>query len=84
MADTIQREVQNFANKLREVIESYGEEVLVKHKVTKIVVENGEVKGIKVGNNIYKSSIVVANANAKTVLLELIDRKNLNEKSLTT
>ena len=48
------------------------------------MVENGEVKGIKVGNNIYKSSIVVANANAKTVLLELIDRKNLNEKSLTT
>ncbi|MHA1238407.1 MAG: FAD-dependent oxidoreductase [Candidatus Odinarchaeia archaeon] len=71
---------QNFANALRDVIESYGGKVLTGHRVDKILVENGEVKGVKVGNKVFKSSIVVANANAKTTFLELVGEENLDKK----
>ncbi len=71
---------QNFANALKKVIESYGGKVLVRHRVDEILVENGEVKGVKVGDKIFRSPIVVANANAKTTLLELVGVKNLDRK----
>ena len=71
---------QNFANALKEVIESYGGKVLVRNRVDKILVENREVKGVKVGDKIFKSSVVVANANAKTTFLELVGRENLGRE----
>ncbi len=71
---------QHFANTLKNVIEGQGGKVLTRHKVDKILVENGEVKGVKVGDKTFKSSIVVANVNAKTLFLELIDQRHLDRK----
>ncbi|OYT51724.1 MAG: all-trans-retinol 13,14-reductase, partial [Desulfurococcales archaeon ex4484_217_2] len=40
----------------------------------------GEVRGVRVGDKIFKSPIVVANANAKTVLLELVGEEYLDRE----
>ncbi len=71
---------QRFADTLKGVIERHGGKVLVNHKVDKILVENRRVRGVKVGEKIFEAPIVVANANAKTVFLELIDREHLDKK----
>jgi len=70
---------QRFADSLKNFIEKNGGKVLVNHKVDKILVEKGEVRGVKVGNKIFKSPIVVANANAKTVFLELVGEEHLDK-----
>jgi len=71
---------QKFADALKEFIEVHGGKVLVRHRVNKILVENGEVKGVRVGEKIFKASIVVANVNAKTTFLELVGEKCLDAK----
>jgi len=71
---------QNFANTLKEVIEGYGGKVLVRHRVDKISIENGEVRGVRAGDKIFRSPVVVANANAKTTFLKLVGAKNLDRK----
>ena len=71
---------QNFANTLKEVIEGCGGKVLVRHRVDEILIENREVKGVKVGDKIFRSPVVVANANAKTTFLKLVGAKNLDRK----
>jgi all-trans-retinol 13,14-reductase len=71
---------QNFANALKKVIEINGGKVLLKHKVDKILIENGKARGVKVKDKIFKSSIVVANANAKTTFLELVGEENLDKE----
>ena len=71
---------QRFANALKKIIEENGGKVLTRHRVDKILIENGEVRGVRVGNKIFKSPIIVADANAKTVLLELIGEENLDKK----
>jgi len=71
---------QNFADALRGVIEGHGGRVLVRHRVDEILVENGEVKGVKVGDKVFRSPVVVASANAKTTFLELVGAKNLDRE----
>jgi all-trans-retinol 13,14-reductase len=71
---------QNFANTLKNVIEGNGGKVLLNHKVDKILIEDGKARGVKVKDKVFRSSIVVANANAKTTFLELVGEKNLDEK----
>lgn len=71
---------QKFADSLKGVIESYGGKVLTRHKVDKILIEDGGVKGVKVGGKIFKAPVVVANANAKTTFLKLVGEENLDEK----
>jgi len=72
------RGAQRFADRLKEFIECNGGKVLTRHRVDKIIVEKEEIKGVRVGNKIFKSPIVVANANAKTTFLELVGEENLN------
>lgn len=69
---------QRFADSLKDFIGYNGGKVLTRHRVDKILVENGEVKGVRVGNKVFKSSVVVANANAKTTFLELVGEENLD------
>ncbi|OYT32302.1 MAG: all-trans-retinol 13,14-reductase [Thermofilum sp. ex4484_79] len=69
-----------FADSLRKVIEKYGGKVLLKHKVDEILVENGEVRGVRVGEKVFRSKIVVANANAKTTFLELVGEDKLSKE----
>ncbi len=71
---------QKFADSLKNVIESYGGKVLVRHRVEKIVAEGGEVKGVKSRGRFYGARVVVANVNAKTALLELVGEEHLNAK----
>ncbi len=71
---------QNFANVLKEFIESHGGKVLVRHRVNRILVENGKVIGVKVGNKVFIAPIVVANANAKTTFLELVGEEHLDDR----
>ncbi|AGK61884.1 Phytoene dehydrogenase-related protein [Archaeoglobus sulfaticallidus PM70-1] len=71
---------QRFANSLKEVIEGHGGKVLLRHKADKILIGNGKVEGIKVGDKVFRASIVVANANAKTTFLELVGEKHLDAR----
>ncbi len=71
---------QRFADTLKEVVESNGGKVLLRHKVDRILVEDGKVRGVKVRNKVFRSPIVVANANAKTTFLELVGVENLNKE----
>ncbi|MCS7140198.1 MAG: NAD(P)/FAD-dependent oxidoreductase [Candidatus Nezhaarchaeota archaeon] len=71
---------QKYADNLKRVIERYGGKVLVNHKVDRILVEAGAVKGVKVGDKVFHSPIVVANVNAKTTFLELVEEQNLDKK----
>ncbi|MEM2794344.1 MAG: hypothetical protein QXY49_00660, partial [Thermofilaceae archaeon] len=48
------------------------------HKVDRVLVEKGEVKGVKAGDKVFKAPIVVSNANAKNTFLELVGEENLN------
>ncbi len=70
----------NFAESLRKVIEKHGGKVLLKHKVDEILVENGEVRGVRVGEKVFKSRIIVANVNAKTTFLELVGEDKLSRE----
>ncbi|MEM2636806.1 MAG: NAD(P)/FAD-dependent oxidoreductase, partial [Candidatus Korarchaeota archaeon] len=70
---------QKYADSLKDVIERYGGKVLTKHKVD-ILVEKGEVRGVKVRDKVFNSPIVVANANAKTTLLELVGEQSLDRE----
>ena len=71
---------QKFADSLKEFIEDHGGKVLVKSKADKILTENREVKGVKAGDKIFRSPVVVSNANAKTTFLELTGTNNLDKK----
>ncbi len=71
---------QRFADSLKEFIEGHNGKVLVNHKVDKILVENREGKGVRVGDKIFRSPFVVSNANAKTTFLELVGDNNLDKE----
>jgi len=71
---------QRFADSLKEFIEYNGGKVLTRHRVDKIIVETGEVRGVRVGNKIFKSPIVIANVNAKTTFLDLVGEEHLDRR----
>ncbi len=77
---TIKGGMQNFVNVLSDFIKNKGGNVLPNHKVDKINIENNMVKEVNVGSAIFKAPIIVANANAKNVFLELIGENNLNKE----
>ena len=70
---------QNFTDALVNFIEEHGGKILLKHKVDKILIKDGKVYGVKVGNKVFKSPIVVSNVNAKTTFLNLVGEENLDE-----
>jgi all-trans-retinol 13,14-reductase len=73
---------QSFVDALSNFIKSHGGEVKTNHEVTNIIVKKKSVQGVIVGGKTFRSSIVVANANAKLVFLKLIDKKELREEFL--
>jgi all-trans-retinol 13,14-reductase len=70
---------QNFANTLKKFIEDHNGKVMLMHRVDKILVENGKAIGVRCRDNVFRAPIVVANANAKEVFLELVDREYLDK-----
>lgn len=71
---------QKFADALKDFIEKHNGKVLLSHEADEILVRNRKIWGVRVGDKVFKAPIVVANANAKTVFLELIERKHLDPK----
>ncbi len=71
---------QNFAETLRRFIEDHGGRVLLRHRVDEILVEDGRVRGVRAGGRVFRAPIVVANANAKTVFLELVGERHLDKE----
>jgi len=71
---------QRIANSLKDVIENNGSKVLTRHRVDRILIENGEVRGVKVGDKVFRSPVIVADANAKTTFLELVGENNLDKR----
>jgi len=70
---------QQFTDSLRKFIDGHGGKVLVKHKLDKILTENREVRGVKVGDRVFRSPVIVSNANAKTTFIELVGVENLDK-----
>ena len=68
---------QHFSDTIVEFIEKHGGVVLKKHRVDEILVENGEVRGVKSGDNKFYAPIVVSNCNARTTFLNLVKEENL-------
>ena len=62
---------QLFANALKQVIETHGGTVLTNTKVDEILVTENHVTGVRAGDKVFFSHIVVANANAKTLFTKL-------------
>jgi len=71
---------QKLANTIRDFIKDHGGDVLLKRRVDKILTEDGKVTGVRAGEDVFKASVVVSNSNVKTTFLDLVDRKDLNEK----
>ncbi len=67
-----------FAEALSATVKSHGGTVLTNAPVDEILVHDGHVTGVRVGTKTYLSSIVVANANAKTLFLQLLPKGSLN------
>ena len=70
---------QRFVNGLKNFIKINGGSVLVNHKVDKILVEKGIVQGVRASEKIFRSPIVVSNANAKATYLRLIEPRYLGD-----
>jgi len=69
---------QNFAETLRRFIEAHGGRVLLRHRVDRILVESGSVVGVRCGGEVFRAPVVVANANARRVFLELVGEEHLD------
>lgn len=68
---------QRFADVLKEYITARGGVVLCSHRANKVLVANGNVTGVVAEGKSFASPIVVANVNAKTLFLDLIDQRDL-------
>jgi all-trans-retinol 13,14-reductase len=73
---------QKFADSLKKVIEINGGKVLANSKVEKILVEDGNAHGVKVGDRKFISPVVVSNVNARTTFLDLVGENNLDKNFL--
>lgn len=71
---------QKFADSLKDYIDGNGGKVLLKNKVEKIIIEDGQARGIKTGNKTYRSKVVVSNANAKSTFLDLVGTENITKE----
>lgn len=59
---------QAYADLLARVIRENGGEILLSHRVEKILVEDGRVKGVVANGKVFEAPIVVFAANAKQLL----------------
>ncbi|MFH1321778.1 MAG: NAD(P)/FAD-dependent oxidoreductase [Bacteroidota bacterium] len=71
---------KNFTDGLKKVIEKNNGEVLVNHKVDKILTKDGVVRGVTVNDISFSSPIVVSNANAVTTFFNLVGEDKFDKK----
>ncbi|RLI09489.1 hypothetical protein DRO32_00455 [Candidatus Bathyarchaeota archaeon] len=67
---------QALADLLAKVIEDHGGEVLTRHRVERVVVERGTVRGVVANGRFFEAPIVVLNTNALN-LLDLVGEEDL-------
>ena len=67
---------QALADLLAEAIRRHGGQVLTSHRVEKVLVESGAVKGVVARGKLFKAPIVVLNVNAMNIP-ELVGEENL-------
>jgi len=78
---------QVFSDKLGEAVERQGGKILLRSKVSKIIVENGRVKGVefynkRLGTRTVTSDYVIANSDIKRTLLDLVGPQHLSKKTV--
>lgn len=75
---------QHYTETLKKYIEDHNGKILCNHKVDKIITNNNKATGVIVGNKEFISPIIIANANAKHVILNLIDTQELPREYVST
>jgi len=75
---------QKLVDAIKEFIEGHGGRVLLGHKVSKILMEKGQVTGVIAGGKIFRSTIVASNANIKNTLLNMVDPSSLEDDFLAS
>ncbi|WBW97008.1 phytoene desaturase family protein [Oceanirhabdus sp. W0125-5] len=70
----------SYINALKKVIEELEGEIYTNAKVDKVLIKEGVAQGIVSNNNIYKSDIVICNAEYSYAVEELIDEEFITLK----
>lgn len=71
---------QQFANILSDYIQNHNGKIMLKTKVDQILIDNNQVNGIKVKNQVFMSKNIISNVNAKNLYLKMIDPIHLETK----
>ncbi len=66
-----------FAVMLAEVIEQHGGTILTNYKADRILTERRRVRGVRCGEEIFQARVVVANVNARTCVLQLVEASEI-------
>ncbi len=66
-----------FAAMLAEVIEQNGGTILTNYKVDRILTDRRRVRGVRCGEEIFQARVVVANVNARTCVLQLVEASEI-------
>ena len=66
-----------FAAMLAEVIEQHGGTILTNYKVDRILTDRRRVRGVRCGEEIFQAHVVVANVNARTCVLQLVEASEI-------
>ncbi|MFW6151119.1 MAG: FAD-dependent oxidoreductase [Chloroflexota bacterium] len=63
---------QQFADSLSQVLQDNGGTVLPNYRADRVLTDRRAVRGVRSGMEIFESHVVVANANARTTVLQLV------------
>ena len=64
---------QNLAETLADSIRGYGGTIKTNYRADRILTDRRQVRGIRSGEEIFQAHVVVANVNARTCTLQLLD-----------
>jgi len=64
---------QNLANILADTVTKYGGTIKTSYRTDRILTDRRQVRGVRSGEEIFQAHVVVANANARTCALQLLE-----------
>ena len=71
--------IKKLVQPLIDLVESKGGKIHTESPVEKIVVENNQVTGVRVGGEFHPADIVLASGDAKQIFFKLVGKENLAE-----
>ena len=74
--------VRSFIDSMADYIKNHGGRILLQHQADEIMVKDGRVLGVRSGENEFRSSVVVGNANARRVMRTLVHKDHLSDNYL--